>query len=1226
MPVPVTRAIQDSISNLYISILGRNPDPAGFSYWVDQLANQNNTPQALNSITLNFSNAPEFKATYGSLTTEAAVALMYRNVLNRDADAPGLAYWAQQATNYINAGNTISQAYALTGNALIVGAANNAGTADATLIATKQAAALASGNATPVTTYTLTTSSPETVTATGLNNVINGTQATFQASDVINGSASGANTLKLVDTGTAAWTLPAATVTGVQNISLQNINGTAPVAAVTETATVTFQNVGVGLTINLAGRIITATGGTATAADIATAFRTGTTTNNAAVSGTLANYTIAAGTSTQQLVFSSTIAGPVTDLLNTGTAGSPRNQVTTATIVAGTGGDALAAGTRFTVVVNGTTLTTAAIAGADAAALLLSASGVIAAAINAFVGSTIATNALGVVTVSSPVQINIGTPVASVAAQATTTMALVTALTPAAPPTITYVQGVAEVASTSQGDTVTATNFVGATNFISETSTGAVTFNGLAAATQSVTVNGGVGAVTAAFTSGTAATVNVSGAHQTGALTLTGALTSVTLNSLGSTVATASNTAALGANFFGGIALGGNATTLTINAANNLNTGAITGFTGTTATITVAGAAGVVNLGNIDAAVGTINASALSGGVTATLSNNVALAFTGGAGNDTITTGAVLTTGSVNAGGGTGDVLIAANIAHVNTAALAAKYTGFETLRTGGSLTVDASLISGITRIQQTAATNTVANLSASQSVQAFTTAAAASIGNNTYAPVSGTTNTLTLILGAGTTTGAAASTGVLTTTGYQTLNLVANPGPTSTVGADRISTITGAIVDANLTTVNLTGTSFVFTDIATTLATTFNGSALTGSGDLTADAITGLTVGGSATTGSSIIGSNFADSFTLGGGNAVTYNGGLGNDTFSTTVARLGTGTAANPTLIGGTGTDTLTVTGAVTMTDANFKSVSGFERLNLADTTAISITGLTTNSNAAFATGLTVTSGATANGATYTFESIAYANNVTLTLTLAADNDGASAADNVSITTGVGNDTVTVTGAGWVGAAGGENGQLLVSTGAGVDTISVTTGISEATATVIGVLIIGGQGADLITSAGSNSGTANTTTTTYRMAAGDSTTTAYDKITGFDTAGGGLRSSTLDFAGTASITTYAATAAEGFTAGQLTVAVSNVGLVTLAGTSAATLTLAQAIAAVQSVVTANNGDAALLNFTVAGVQTAYVFSNNSAGDSLVELVGVTGATSLITTNATTANAIFVA
>jgi len=43
MAVPLTSAMQTQIANLYISILGRNPDPVGFGYWCDSYANARHT-------------------------------------------------------------------------------------------------------------------------------------------------------------------------------------------------------------------------------------------------------------------------------------------------------------------------------------------------------------------------------------------------------------------------------------------------------------------------------------------------------------------------------------------------------------------------------------------------------------------------------------------------------------------------------------------------------------------------------------------------------------------------------------------------------------------------------------------------------------------------------------------------------------------------------------------------------------------------------------------------------------------------------------------------------------------------------------------------------------------------------------------------------------------------------------------------------------------------------
>ena len=873
--------------------------------------------------------------------------------------------------------------------------------------------------------------------------------------------------------------------------------------------------------------------------------------------------------------------------------------------------------------INGTQVTTAATAGtasnADTATKIMDA-------INAFYGATVATLNTATITINTG---KIGLAIGGFTATAGTIAGTLTATTANSgmstteSPVISIAQGTAAVSATTGADVLDASKFVGATNIQNDVSTGAVTINNVAS-TQSVTINGngaltnGATTVQSASTS-TSSNVTVSGVTG-GALTLSSAggvgVQTATLTSSGD-ITNATVTPISKTNVLGGVALGGAATALNIVANTNLTTGGVTGFAGTTATITATGSGTALNLGTLEnTTVRTVDASGFAGAVTATLNSNGALSFKGGAGNDVITTGAVLTTGSVDAGAGTGDVLVVGtNLSHVNTATLGAKYTNFEAIRLNG--TYDATLVPGITSVQLTGSTNTITNLSPAQTV-----VARADIGSSTLAPVSGTTNTLNMTLGQGTTTLAATNASTLTLNGYETLNVTTNSGPTAAVGADRTSTIS-AFTAANLTKVNLFGTSVALSNIATTLAVAVDGSSLTGNGDLTTDAITGLTVAGNAVSGSSFKGSAVRDSFTLGTAVASTYDAGAGNDFFSATAAQIGDA-VTDPTLIGGDGTDTINITSTLTLVDSDFKKLTSFEKLNLGATTAVSVTGLTTNTVAAFPTTLTVTGSTLANGATYSWESLAYDKNTLITLVTAGDLAGTD--DNVTIVTGAGNDTVTITGASAVAAAGA-GGTISITTGAGVDTITVSTGILLAN-TNQSVAINAGTGADVITVTTGTNATSAKGNVLFTVAAGDSNTTAYDVITGFkmsDIGGtGGKVSHQIDFAGTGAIATYAATAAAGFTAAQLTVAVSSAGLVTFAGTSAASITLDQAIAAVQSVVATSNGETAVFTYTTSGVTDTYVFNNNTT-DSVVRLVGISAAALITTNDATTDNGIFI-
>jgi len=258
----------------------------------------------------------------------------------------------------------------------------------------------------------------------------------------------------------------------------------------------------------------------------------------------------------------------------------------------------------------------------------------------------------------------------------------------------------------------------------------------------------------------------------------------------------------------------------------------------------------------------------------------------------------------------------------------------------------------------------------------------------------------------------------------------------------------------------------------------------------------------GSAFAGSTFLGSSVADAFTIGAEGS-TYNGNAGNDSFIVATAVITPDGATDLTVAGGIGTDTLQLTTFSAVTDLEFTNVTGMEKLVLdavtTATTVVSATGIGAAAKAAFPDGMTVTSGTLATGTLYTFGAGLYDKPVNLTLV--ASTVGTAATHNISITTGTGADTVSVTAASFVGAAANNGGTILVKTGAGNDTIYVETSTQLAQTTTAPVSIVGGLGADTITSVGVNvSSATNVLTTTYVVAAGDSLVTAYDSITGFD------------------------------------------------------------------------------------------------------------------------------
>jgi hypothetical protein len=79
----------DEIYRVYRATLDRDPDQAGFLGWAERLGDG----RAYNDMIGGFVGSVEFQNTYGSLGNAAFVNLLYRNVLDREADAGGLQGW-----------------------------------------------------------------------------------------------------------------------------------------------------------------------------------------------------------------------------------------------------------------------------------------------------------------------------------------------------------------------------------------------------------------------------------------------------------------------------------------------------------------------------------------------------------------------------------------------------------------------------------------------------------------------------------------------------------------------------------------------------------------------------------------------------------------------------------------------------------------------------------------------------------------------------------------------------------------------------------------------------------------------------------------------------------------------------------------------------------------------------------------------------------------------------
>jgi hypothetical protein len=98
--------VDDSIVRLYLAFFDRAPDADGLSHW----GTRYRRGERLASIANRFVESAEFQARYGGVDQEGFVRLVYRNVLEREPDANGLAHWtASLAAGTIGRGNLMTQ-------------------------------------------------------------------------------------------------------------------------------------------------------------------------------------------------------------------------------------------------------------------------------------------------------------------------------------------------------------------------------------------------------------------------------------------------------------------------------------------------------------------------------------------------------------------------------------------------------------------------------------------------------------------------------------------------------------------------------------------------------------------------------------------------------------------------------------------------------------------------------------------------------------------------------------------------------------------------------------------------------------------------------------------------------------------------------------------------------------------------------------------------------------
>ncbi len=94
---------EGQIARLYRAYFDRDADSTGFCYWAGQIDGL-----GVDSVSGEFAQSVEFVDTYGQVGDDEFVALVYRNVLGRDPDDAGRAFWSRELSRGLSRGRVMT--------------------------------------------------------------------------------------------------------------------------------------------------------------------------------------------------------------------------------------------------------------------------------------------------------------------------------------------------------------------------------------------------------------------------------------------------------------------------------------------------------------------------------------------------------------------------------------------------------------------------------------------------------------------------------------------------------------------------------------------------------------------------------------------------------------------------------------------------------------------------------------------------------------------------------------------------------------------------------------------------------------------------------------------------------------------------------------------------------------------------------------------------------------
>lgn len=96
----------NEVQKLYVAYFSRPADPAGLTFWANNLATN---PNGYQEIAQAFSTSAEYQATYGGMANRAVVAEVYENLFGRPGEDAGIDFWTNALNNgSLNIGNVVT--------------------------------------------------------------------------------------------------------------------------------------------------------------------------------------------------------------------------------------------------------------------------------------------------------------------------------------------------------------------------------------------------------------------------------------------------------------------------------------------------------------------------------------------------------------------------------------------------------------------------------------------------------------------------------------------------------------------------------------------------------------------------------------------------------------------------------------------------------------------------------------------------------------------------------------------------------------------------------------------------------------------------------------------------------------------------------------------------------------------------------------------------------------